>query len=167
MNYPNLKLELLSVDTNGDDIKTTIGYCNPNASDELLKEFGQKLNAFTTNTFKGIRKVETDDITDATAPKPIPEFTVEGNWFDSIDEITQQVNLSNSVYYMVNTNQSGGTVTVKQYSGFDGIVSINVASNSEITINKLIAGYGAILELSVAETSTYQGIKKYMLCVTE
>ena len=68
MNYPNLKLELLSRDTNGNDIKTTIGYCNPNASDETLREFGQKLNAFTTNTFMGIRKVETSSLDELAEP---------------------------------------------------------------------------------------------------
>lgn len=68
MNYPNLKLELLSRDTNGNDIKTTIGYCNPNASDDTLKEFGQKLNAFTTNTFMGIRKIETSSLDEIAEP---------------------------------------------------------------------------------------------------
>ena len=65
MNYPNLKLELISVDSSVNDVKTTIGYCNPNASDEILKEFGMKLNALTTNTFKAIRKVATDELSNS------------------------------------------------------------------------------------------------------
>lgn len=64
MNYPNVKLVMKSSDTNGKSISTTVGYVNPNATDEVLNEFAQKLNAFTTNALLGITKVTTDDITD-------------------------------------------------------------------------------------------------------
>lgn len=65
MVYPNTKLVMKSIDADNGEITTTIGYCNPNTEDGLLKEFAKKLNAFTTNTFESIQKVETTDVTDA------------------------------------------------------------------------------------------------------
>lgn len=62
MNYPNVKLVMKSTSLNNESISTTIGYVNPNADNGLLKEFAQKLNDFTTNTFTEITKVTTDDI---------------------------------------------------------------------------------------------------------
>lgn len=85
MNYPNVKLVMKSSDTNGNNISTTIGYVNPNASDGVLKTFAEKLNAFTTNTFKGITKVTTDDILDA---EYAPELAVEDVIFDGTNSGT-------------------------------------------------------------------------------
>lgn len=65
MNYPNVKLVMKSTDSTGKSISTTIGYCNPNATDATLKEFAQNLNSFTTNNFVEITKITTDDISSA------------------------------------------------------------------------------------------------------
>lgn len=38
---------------------TTVQYVNPDASNDVLKEFAQKLNSFTTNTYSESDRVET------------------------------------------------------------------------------------------------------------
>ena len=165
-------------DTNSNDISKKLPNVNPSYipqyGEEIdagyavsIKSACQSLNALTTNTFKGVNLEITEDITGATAPKPIPEFVIEGNWFDSVEEITQQTKITNSEYIMVNTNQSGGNVTMEQYSGFAGVLGITKNNNSEFSISKLMSGYGVIVKVTVAETATYAERSKYQLFVTE
>lgn len=44
-----------------------ISYCNNNATNATLAEFGRKLNSLTTNTLNSIFRTTKEDITDATA----------------------------------------------------------------------------------------------------
>lgn len=59
----SVKLILNVKDTNNNQSSINIGYINPNVSDETLRTFGQKLNAFTTNTLISTQKQVTTDIT--------------------------------------------------------------------------------------------------------
>lgn len=59
-------IQLMARDTNGNDIQKSIAFANPNASNFVLKEFSQKLNSLTTNTYKATYRVDKEDITDAT-----------------------------------------------------------------------------------------------------
>lgn len=58
-------LRVLYRDTAGNSSGYNIGYCNPNATDGQLKLLGQKINALTTNTFLGVQRTDTTDITAA------------------------------------------------------------------------------------------------------
>lgn len=59
-------LQLISDDTNGNELQKSIGYANPNASNYVLKTAAQQLNGLTTNTFKKAIRIDKEDITDAT-----------------------------------------------------------------------------------------------------
>lgn len=61
----DVKLTLECKDGNNDDVTVNVGYINPNASDAILKAFGQKLNALTTNTLIATKKTVTTDISNA------------------------------------------------------------------------------------------------------
>ena len=56
-----LKLKTTNAAT-GQNITTTVGYVNPTADSQTLKTFGQKLNAFTTNTYEETDRVQTINV---------------------------------------------------------------------------------------------------------
>lgn len=58
-------LRVLYKDTGGNSGGYNVGYCNPNATDSQLKQFGKKLNALTTNTFVGVQRTDVTDISSA------------------------------------------------------------------------------------------------------
>lgn len=60
-----IKLQLVAKDTVNQETRTTIGYVNPNSANATLKEFCQRLNGLTNNTFQSVVKITTTDITDA------------------------------------------------------------------------------------------------------
>ena len=58
-------LKIIADDPNGNEITKSVTYANPQASNVILKQAAQKLNALTKNTLKKIVRVDTTDITDA------------------------------------------------------------------------------------------------------
>lgn len=61
----SVKLTLNVRTTNNEDKSVNVGYVNPVASDTVLKQFAQQLNALTTNTLISTEKTVVTDITAA------------------------------------------------------------------------------------------------------
>lgn len=75
-----LKLKSTNAAT-GQNITTTIGYVNPTADSQTLKTFGQKLNAFTTNTYGETDRVQTINVDTEQVVLPKQDQTIQvGEW---------------------------------------------------------------------------------------
>ena len=59
-------LQLISRDTNGNEIQRSLAYANPTVSNYIHKHFTELLNGLTSNTYVGTVKTTKEDITDAT-----------------------------------------------------------------------------------------------------
>lgn len=75
-----LKLKTKNAAT-GQAITTTVGYVNPTADSQTLKTFGQKLNAFTTNTYEETDRVQTINVDTEQVVLPKEDQTIQlGEW---------------------------------------------------------------------------------------
>lgn len=87
-------IEINAKDQNEKTIKTTISYVNPNAQPSVLKNFAQRLNNLTNNTYESttrIDKVNVDTATDKTARNPRVRYWHygEGNQVEYDFDISQ------------------------------------------------------------------------------
>lgn len=57
-----VNLQIKTTDANDKNQTTTISYANPNASDQVLKTFAQKIVALSTDMYRGTDKVETTNL---------------------------------------------------------------------------------------------------------
>ena len=57
-----VNLQIKTTDVNDKNQTTTISYANPNASDQVLKTFAQKIVALSTDMYRGTDKVETTNL---------------------------------------------------------------------------------------------------------
>ena len=55
-------LSMKTIAQNGTKNTTTLSYVNPNASDELLKTYAQKLASLTTDTYNSTTKIQKTDL---------------------------------------------------------------------------------------------------------
>ena len=55
-------VKLKAKDPNNENTTTTISYVNPEASNSAMKQFAQKLNALTRNTYSESDKIETTNL---------------------------------------------------------------------------------------------------------
>lgn len=55
-------LQITARDQDGKSTTEKIAYVNPEATDNQLKQFAQKLAALTTNTTSGLKKLTEEDI---------------------------------------------------------------------------------------------------------
>lgn len=60
------KIEYTARDTNGKEIKRSITYANPDATDYVLKTATEQLLSLSDDTLTKIERVDTTDITNAT-----------------------------------------------------------------------------------------------------
>lgn len=60
-------LKIYTTDENNNAITKTVSNANPAASDYVLKNFSQKLVNLSDSTFRRVERVDTKDITNATA----------------------------------------------------------------------------------------------------
>ena len=58
-------LEINTRDENNVAVKKSFGNVNPNASNLVLKSFATSLNGLTTHTLVSVKKIDTEDITNA------------------------------------------------------------------------------------------------------
>lgn len=76
---PKVDIKLYSTDAaEGKKITTSVPYVNPNASNSVLKEFAQRLNAFTTNTYVETDRVETVNVDTDESRKQFRNITITG-----------------------------------------------------------------------------------------
>lgn len=135
-----LKLKTKNAAT-GQAITTTVGYVNPTADSNTLKTFGQKLNAFTTNTYIETDRVQTINVdTEQVSTKTEPTLAIAPNTKASISENNILIPIANILFNgepldtsIINNERSRlwGTVTVStqgmffmcgEYNGTDQIV---------------------------------------------
>lgn len=57
-----VNLQIKTTDVNDKNQTTTISYANPNASDQVLKTFAQKIVALSTDMYRETNKVETTNL---------------------------------------------------------------------------------------------------------
>lgn len=62
MSSKQIKLYSTTTAGGGKEVTTTIGYINPEATGATMKEFAQRLNAFTTNVYEKTELVETTNL---------------------------------------------------------------------------------------------------------
>lgn len=60
-------IKIYTTDTNNNTTAKTVSNANPEASDYTLKNFSQQLINLSANSLQKIERVDTKDITDATA----------------------------------------------------------------------------------------------------
>ena len=63
----SVALKLYTTDENDNATTKTVSNANPAASDYVLKNFSEKLISLTDSTLNKVERVDTRDITDATA----------------------------------------------------------------------------------------------------
>lgn len=74
---PKVDLKLYSTAAReGTKQTTTVQYVNPNVSNAVLKEFAQKLNSFTTNTYSEADRIETINVDTDSSRKQFRNITV-------------------------------------------------------------------------------------------
>lgn len=57
-----VNLQIKTTDVNDKNQTTTISYANPNASDQVLKTFAQKIVALSTDMYRETNKIETTNL---------------------------------------------------------------------------------------------------------
>lgn len=76
---PKVDIKLYSTDaTDGKKITTSVPYVNPDASNSVLKEFAQRLNAFTSNNYTETDRVETVNVDTDSSRKQFRRITITG-----------------------------------------------------------------------------------------
>lgn len=76
---PKTDIKLYSTDSEtGAKITTSVAYVNPNASNNALKEFAQKLNALTDNVYSSTDRVETVNVDTEGSRKQFRDITITG-----------------------------------------------------------------------------------------
>lgn len=76
---PKVDIKLYSTDAaEGKKITTSVPYVNPEASNSVLKEFAQQLNAFTSNTYVETDRVETVNVDTDESRKQFRRITITG-----------------------------------------------------------------------------------------
>lgn len=70
-----VNLQIKTTDVNDKNQTTTISYANPNASDQVLKTFAQKIVALSTDMYRGTDKVETTNL-DTESSKSVATITL-------------------------------------------------------------------------------------------
>lgn len=63
-------VSMKTVDMSGKKNTTTLSYVNPNASNDLLKTYAEKLASLTSDTYNGATKIEKTDLDETTPTKP-------------------------------------------------------------------------------------------------
>ena len=80
-------VKLKAKDQNNETTTTTISYVNPEASNSDMKQFAQKLNALTRNTYSESDKIETTNLDlapDSGQQTPIFELSVTSKPLDDV-----------------------------------------------------------------------------------
>lgn len=95
---PKTDIKLYSTDAaTGSKITTSVPYVNPNASNDALKEFALKLNAFTTNTYASTDRVETVNVDTESGRKQFRNITVTGAIQGATATISANIQIGGSI----------------------------------------------------------------------
>lgn len=95
---PKTDLKLYSTDaTTGAKQTTSITYVNPNASNTVLKQFAQKLNNLTTNTYSSADRVETVNVDTEGSRKSFRDITITGAAQGATATISANVTTSGTI----------------------------------------------------------------------
>lgn len=60
-----IKLQIISNDTNGNEVTTNVNYIAPSVNDGTMVEFARQIMSFSSNTITNVYKVTTEDISTA------------------------------------------------------------------------------------------------------
>lgn len=149
------KLTIESTSVNGKSSTLNVGYINPNVTDGTLKTFADKLFSFSTNNVKGVYRVTTENITDASEDTPTPEidsgtYTYQLNAVDQVFNInstnssvtlTMSTTATNSEEVDWNTDPSGN-MEIGTESQEGAQLSIPVSFNDFTPGNRYLKVYG-------------------------
>lgn len=76
---PKTDIKVYSTDAaTGAKITTSVGYVNPNATNDVLKSFAQQLNGLTTNTYTSSDRIETVNLDTEGSRKSFRNITISG-----------------------------------------------------------------------------------------
>lgn len=90
---PKTDIKLYSTDAGtGSKITTSVSYVNPNASNAVLKSFGQQLNALTTNGYVQTDRIETINVDTDESRKMFRDITVTGAVQGATATVTMNIN---------------------------------------------------------------------------
>ena len=132
-------VKLKAKDPNNETTTTTISYVNPEASNSTMKQFAQKLNALTRNTYSESDKIETTNLDLAPdSNQQTPTFTLSQNTISA----TTMKNISPSGAGLGTLTYNGDAVP---YAELPLNVKLGVIIESTGTANQytLRAIYGA------------------------
>lgn len=144
----DLQLKTLAQAT-GAKMTTSITYVNPNANSATLKEFGQKLNALTTNTYVETNRVQTINVDTEDTPKTIPNFTLKGTTYNRDTHIT----LPSADFDTPSTGTIFG-IAKYTYNSSINTVPIITTDNNEVVIRTGNASHTGTFTLNLAITET-------------
>ena len=101
-------VKLKAKDPNNENTTTTISYVNPEASNSTMKQFAQKLNALTRNTYSESDKIETTNLDLAPdSGQQTPTFTINESTI-TVTELTEvTAGTSGAKNYVINYNGDG------------------------------------------------------------
>lgn len=136
-----VKLQINSVDANGDDYTTNVNYVSPAISDGVAVEFARQCLSFSSNTLKSVNKVITEDISNAeyfpytlTANPSTIELTQTGSDNAVTSTFTFNAGLDSDTVtlHQIVTTGTGISVGSKTYNWNDGTVIIPFYTTSSV-----------------------------------
>jgi len=101
-----VNLQIKTTDVNDKNQTTTISYANPNASDQVLKTFAQKIVALSTDMYRETNKIETTNL-DTESSKTTATITLSST---SITKAALKTALSSKQPHTVSFTYSGDGV---------------------------------------------------------
>ena len=151
MSSKQIKLYSTTTAGGGKEVTTTIGYINPEATGAKMKEFAQRLNAFTTNVYEKTELVETTNLETETV-KIIPTLTLG----------TPTVN-NNVVTIPYETNNTTGIVfadTVAQFGDYVHYRTLPAIGSNNLNVTLPQSGSYTVY-CSIEETTNYYSVATY------
>lgn len=89
---PKTDIKIYSTDAaTGSKITTSVGYVNPNATNNVLKTFAQQLNDLTTNEYSSSDRIETVNLDTEGSRKSFRDITVSGAVQGGTAQITHNI----------------------------------------------------------------------------
>lgn len=95
-------LSMKTTDTTGKKNTTTLSYVNPNASNNLLKTYAEKLASLTSDTYNGATKIEKTNLDEESTKTARTGYIISGVEKDPRDTITSAINVNSLGAYDYN-----------------------------------------------------------------